>query len=163
MSEASERDYLHALQPGAQEVGTSVNFGFEILEILIDHVISLSNEQQMSDSTPRLTGSVYRLLDKLLVICPNSDSCSEVTQRGQLEDHLRYRCEGTLVACQYAGAGCEFRAPIKKVREHQLDCPYKKEGESRLLLILNSGETLYYRSPLCVTRKSFQNSGGHTE
>ena len=34
MSEASERDDLHALQPGAQEVGTSVNFGFEISEII---------------------------------------------------------------------------------------------------------------------------------
>ena len=72
---------------------------------------------------------IFRLLDKLLVICPNSDSCTEVSQRGNLEDHLRYRCEGTLVACQYAGAGCTFRGPNKKVREHQVDCPYKEEGK----------------------------------
>ena len=69
-----------------------------------------------------------RLLDKLGVICPHSDSCKEVSQRGILEDHLRYRCEGTLVACQYAGAGCTFRGPNKKVRDHQNDCQYKKEG-----------------------------------
>ena len=46
--------------------------------------------------------------------------------------HVRYRCEGTLVACQYAGAGCTFRGPNKKVREHQADCSYKKEGEYRV-------------------------------
>ena len=45
---------------------------------------------------------------------------------------LRYRCEGTLVACQYAGAGCTFRGPNKKVREHQADCSFKKEGEYRV-------------------------------
>ena len=44
-------------------------------------------------------------------------------------DDLRYRCEGTLVACQYAGAGCTFRGPNKKVREHQAECGFKKEGE----------------------------------
>lgn len=64
------------------------------------------------------------------MICPHADSCSEISQRGVLEDHLRYRCEGTLVACQYAGAGCSFRGPNKKVREHQADCGYKKEGGS---------------------------------
>ena len=73
--------------------------------------------------------SYFRLLDKLPVICPHSDSCSEISQRGILEDHLRYRCEGTLVACQYAGAGCTFRGPNKKVREHQHECQYKKEGK----------------------------------
>ena len=44
-------------------------------------------------------------------------------------DDPRYRCEGTLVACQYAGAGCTFRGPNKKVREHQAECGFKKEGE----------------------------------
>ena len=32
-----------------------------------------------------------RLLDKLPVTCPNSDSCKETSQRGILEDHLKYR------------------------------------------------------------------------
>ena len=36
------------------------------------------------------------------------------------------------MACQYAGAGCTFRGPNKKVREHQADCSYKKEGEYRV-------------------------------
>jgi len=86
-----------------------------------------------------------RLLDKLLVICPNSDSCTEVSQRGNLEDHLRYRCEGTLVACQYAGAGCTFRGPNKKVREHQVDCPYKEEGITRLPIL--EGEVSHVEIP----------------
>ena len=32
-----------------------------------------------------------RLLDKLPVTCPNADSCKETSQRGILEDHLKYR------------------------------------------------------------------------
>lgn len=86
-----------------------------------------------------------RLLDKLPVVCPNSDSCTEVTQRGMLEDHLRYRCEGTLVACQYAGAGCTFRGPVKKVREHQAECTYKKEGITRLPIL--EGEVSHVEIP----------------
>jgi len=86
-----------------------------------------------------------RLLDKLPVICPHADSCSEILQRGNLEDHLRYRCEGTLVACQYAGAGCTFRGPAKKVREHQADCPFKKEGITRLPIL--EGEVSHVEIP----------------
>ena len=72
---------------------------------------------------------LFRLLDKLSVICPNSDSCKENSQRGILEDHLKYRCDGTLVACQFAGAGCVFRGPVKKMKDHQLECTFKKEGK----------------------------------
>ena len=41
---------------------------------------------------------------------------------------LLLRCQGTLVACQYAGAGCDQRGPARKMREHQTDCSFKKEG-----------------------------------
>ena len=72
----------------------------------------------------------FRLLDKLPVTCPNSDSCDELLQRGLLSDHLRYRCSGTLVACQFAGAGCDFRGPSKKMSSHQSECRFKKEGKT---------------------------------
>jgi hypothetical protein len=70
-----------------------------------------------------------RLLDKLLVTCPNSDSCDDFLQRGNLDDHLRYHCSGTLVACQFAGAGCEYRGPSKSMNKHQNECKFKKEGK----------------------------------
>ena len=38
-----------------------------------------------------------RLLDKLPVTCPNSDSCKETSQRGILEDHLKYRYKEAMV------------------------------------------------------------------
>lgn len=72
-----------------------------------------------------------RLLDKLQVTCPNSDSCEENLQRGNLDDHLRYRCSGTLVACQFAGAGCDYRGPSKSMNKHQTECGFKKEGEKK--------------------------------
>jgi len=86
-----------------------------------------------------------RLLDKLSVICPNSDSCKENSQRGILEDHLKYRCDGTLVACQFAGAGCVFRGPVKKMKDHQLECTFKKEGITRLPIL--EGEVSHVEIP----------------
>jgi hypothetical protein len=82
--------------------------------------------------------SLSRLLDKLMVTCPNSDSCDELLQRGLLSDHLRYRCSGTLVACQFAGAGCDFRGPSKKMSSHQSDCTFKEEGRSTSEFAFNS-------------------------
>ena len=45
-----------------------------------------------------------------------------------LNTYICCRCEGTLVACQYAGAGCEFRGPAKRMKDHQTECTFKKEG-----------------------------------
>ncbi len=73
-----------------------------------------------------------RLLDKLEVTCPNSDSCEEELQRGSLDDHLKYRCSGTLVACQFAGAGCDYRGPSKSMAKHRGECKFKKEGKSEI-------------------------------
>ena len=73
----------------------------------------------------------FRLLDKQMVTCPHSDSCSEVLQRGNLDDHLRYHCSGTLVACQFAGAGCEYRGPSKSMNKHQNECKFRKEGKKQ--------------------------------
>jgi len=86
-----------------------------------------------------------RLLDKLPVICPNSDSCTEHSQRGILEDHLKYRCEGTLVACQYAGAGCSHRGPVRRMKDHQGECSFKKEGITRLPIL--EGEVSHVEIP----------------
>ena len=74
---------------------------------------------------------VSRLLDKLPVNCPHADSCEEILQRGILDDHLRYRCSGTLVACQFAGAGCDYRGPSKSMSKHQNECKFKKEGKTK--------------------------------
>ena len=73
----------------------------------------------------------FSLLDKLLVSCPNADSCQEQVQRGNLDDHLRYRCSGTLVACQFAASGgCDYRGPKKTMAKHQTECRFKKEGKT---------------------------------
>jgi len=86
-----------------------------------------------------------RLLDKLPVVCPHNDSCTEKTPRGNLEDHLKYRCEGTLVACQFAGAGCEHRGPAKRMKDHQTECTFKKEGITRLPIL--EGEVSHVEIP----------------
>jgi hypothetical protein len=35
------------------------------------------------------------------------------------------------VACQFAGAGCDFRGPSKKMTAHQVECRFKKEGRKK--------------------------------
>ncbi|XP_077440089.1 E3 ubiquitin-protein ligase LNX isoform X1 [Vanacampus margaritifer] len=37
---------------------------------------------------------VHKLLDKLTVLCPFKDHCAEVLARGDMEDHIKYRCKG---------------------------------------------------------------------
>ncbi|WAR01512.1 LNX2-like protein [Mya arenaria] len=54
------------------------------------------------------------MLDKLLVVCPNTDHCEEVLPRVDLEAHLAHRCRGTVTRCIRAGLGCTFRGPRSK-------------------------------------------------
>ena len=84
-----------------------------------------------------------RLLDKQIVTCPNSDSCTDEVQRGNLDDHLKYRCSGTLVACQYAGAGCEFRGPKKAMNKHHGDCQFKKQGKVYSVVRIVKGQKMF--------------------
>ncbi|XP_005732355.1 E3 ubiquitin-protein ligase LNX isoform X1 [Pundamilia nyererei] len=37
---------------------------------------------------------VHKLLEKLSVACPFTDHCTETMPRGQLEDHIKFRCKG---------------------------------------------------------------------
>ncbi|XP_031609577.1 E3 ubiquitin-protein ligase LNX isoform X2 [Oreochromis aureus] len=37
---------------------------------------------------------VHKLLEKLTVACPFTDHCTETMPRGQLEDHIKFRCKG---------------------------------------------------------------------
>lgn len=90
-----------------------------------------------------------RLLDKLLVTCPNADSCQEQLQRGNLDDHLRYRCSGTLVACQFAASGCDYRGPTKSMSKHQTECRFKKEGNE----FSKTSPVLHIRSSLLCAKK----------
>lgn len=96
---------------------------------------------------------LHRLLDKLLVKCPNaatSTSASSVAAdksppvedagsdsgeqacsasasyaRGDLEHHLRHRCPGNFVSCRYATVGCNVRGPARTVQRHQAECLWR--------------------------------------
>ncbi|XP_078682493.1 ligand of Numb protein X 2-like isoform X4 [Branchiostoma floridae x Branchiostoma belcheri] len=68
---------------------------------------------------------VQKLLDKLVVFCPNSEKCSETMQRSDLEAHLIHRCKGTTVRCLRAAAGCRFKGTPAALKEHMQKCTYK--------------------------------------
>ena len=92
--------------------------------------------------------------------CPNADSCQEQVQRGNLDDHLRYRCSGTLVACQFAASGCDYRGPSKSMAKHQTECRFKKEGKNFLktffFLAVEVPEVVYYHTMWpCEESKAF--------
>ncbi|KAA0199972.1 hypothetical protein HAZT_HAZT001359 [Hyalella azteca] len=69
-----------------------------------------------------------KLLEKLIVRCPNTGSCEVTLQRGDLEDHLKYRCPGNWVCCPHAAAGCDVRGPQKKIAAHAPVCHFKDCG-----------------------------------
>lgn len=72
-----------------------------------------------------------KLLEKLKVKCPNEDHCTSEMQRGDLEDHLKYRCPGNWVSCPHTTSGCDYRGPPRSMTTHTATCPYKDQGVSR--------------------------------
>ncbi|PAA92173.1 hypothetical protein BOX15_Mlig014573g1, partial [Macrostomum lignano] len=72
---------------------------------------------------------VKKLLDKLLVVCPNVDYCEEVLQRANLEAHLTHRCRGAVTRCPKASAGCSFQGPKTALQNHLLECQFRSDDE----------------------------------
>ncbi|XP_052799031.1 ligand of Numb protein X 2-like [Mya arenaria] len=72
-----------------------------------------------------------RLLDKLLVVCPNTDHCEEVLPRVDLEAHLAHRCRGTVTRCIRAGLGCTFRGPRSGLQAHLWECAYREQNAGK--------------------------------
>ncbi|KAG0722021.1 Ligand of Numb protein X 2 [Chionoecetes opilio] len=69
-----------------------------------------------------------KLLEKLKVKCPNEDHCTHEMQRGDLEDHLKYRCPGNWVSCPHTTSGCDFRGTPRSMATHTADCTFKDQG-----------------------------------
>eukprot|EP00095_Tigriopus_kingsejongensis_P008584 maker-scaffold446_size168061-snap-gene-0.26 protein:Tk08584 transcript:maker-scaffold446_size168061-snap-gene-0.26-mRNA-1 annotation:"hypothetical protein LOTGIDRAFT_103997" len=137
------------LQPFVQPVDTPCAHTFChvcILNYLKVNPLCPLDRKPLTEMTVNPTNLVLkRLLDKLEVTCPNSDSCQEGVSRGSLSDHLRYRCLGTLVACQFASAGCDYRGPTKSMNKHQNECQFKKQGITRLPIL--EGEVSHIEIP----------------
>ncbi|XP_076055083.1 ligand of Numb protein X 2-like [Oratosquilla oratoria] len=72
-----------------------------------------------------------KLLEKLRVQCPNTDQCAQTMQRGDLEDHLKYRCPGNWVSCPNAAVGCDFRGTQRAIASHVPACALKDVGLAR--------------------------------
>ncbi|XP_021368097.1 ligand of Numb protein X 2-like [Mizuhopecten yessoensis] len=70
---------------------------------------------------------VRRLLDKLLVVCPNVDYCEEVLPRSELEAHLLHRCRGAVTRCIKSSLGCTFQGPRSALQSHLWECPYRDQ------------------------------------
>lgn len=70
---------------------------------------------------------VRRLLDKLLVVCPNVDYCEEVLPRSELDAHLAHRCRGAVTKCIKASLGCSFQGPRSALQSHLWECNYRDQ------------------------------------
>ncbi|XP_071120941.1 ligand of Numb protein X 2-like isoform X2 [Mytilus edulis] len=71
--------------------------------------------------------SPYRLLDKLLVVCPNVDYCEEVLPRSDLEAHLLHRCRGAVTRCIKSSLGCTFQGPRSALQSHLWECQFRDQ------------------------------------
>lgn len=74
---------------------------------------------------------VRRLLDKLLVVCPNVDYCEEVLPRSELDAHLTHRCRGAITKCIKAGLGCTFQGPRSALQSHLWECHYRDQQSGK--------------------------------
>uniref|UniRef100_A0A2C9KLS4 Uncharacterized protein n=1 Tax=Biomphalaria glabrata TaxID=6526 RepID=A0A2C9KLS4_BIOGL len=75
--------------------------------------------------------SPARLLDKLLVVCPNVDYCEEVLTRCELEAHLLHRCRGAVTRCIKSSLGCSFQGPRSALQSHLWECPYRDQNAGK--------------------------------
>jgi hypothetical protein len=62
--------------------------------------------------------ALKKILDKLLVVCPNVDYCEEILPRNLLENHLLNRCKGSITYCTHAHLGCDFQGPRSALISH---------------------------------------------
>ncbi|VDO07792.1 unnamed protein product [Rodentolepis nana] len=85
---------------------------------------------------------VKRLLDKLLVICPNSEHCEEILSRCDLESHLAYWCRGTVVPCSNAKTGCQFRAARALQSEHRRECRFQPRTPGTTHVAVSGGSPI---------------------
>nr|KAG5699198.1 hypothetical protein BaRGS_012719 [Batillaria attramentaria] len=74
---------------------------------------------------------VRRLLDKLLVVCPNVDYCEEVLPRCELEAHLLHRCRGAVTRCIKSSLGCVFQGPRSALQSHLWECAFRDQASGK--------------------------------
>ena len=74
-----------------------------------------------------------RMLDRLLVVCPNTSYCSATMPRCELEPHLTSRCPGNAAHCSKEAQGCTWHGPAEAKETHVWECPYRsRPGESKI-------------------------------
>lgn len=99
-----------------------------------------------------------KLLEKLKVKCPNVEQCQAEMPRGDLEDHLKYRCPGNWVSCTYSTVGCVYRGTQRNVQTHQLTCVHKDTGVPRPPIV--EGEISHIEVPRTHTALGITIVGG---
>ncbi|XP_060573716.1 ligand of Numb protein X 2-like isoform X2 [Ruditapes philippinarum] len=72
-----------------------------------------------------------KLLDKLLVVCPNVDYCEEVLPRSELDAHLTHRCRGAVTKCIKASLGCSFQGPRSALQSHLWECDFRDQQSGK--------------------------------
>ncbi|XP_071796027.1 ligand of Numb protein X 2-like [Asterias amurensis] len=68
---------------------------------------------------------IKRMLDRLLVVCPNTSYCSATMPRCELEPHLTSRCPGNAAHCSKEAQGCTWHGPAEAKETHVWECPYR--------------------------------------
>lgn len=68
---------------------------------------------------------IRRMLDKLMVVCPNKTYCNTSMARCDLESHLSNRCIGNAAKCPNQHLGCLWHGPEELLDNHVWECPHK--------------------------------------
>lgn len=84
---------------------------------------------------------VRRLLDKLLVVCPNVDYCEEVLPRCEMESHIQNRCKGAVTRCMKSRAGCPFQGPRSALSSHMWECAFRDKDENLMVPVIEGEVT----------------------
>ncbi len=65
------------------------------------------------------------MLDRLIVVCPNTSHCQATMPRCDLEPHLNARCPGNRAHCPNEPMGCTWHGPEETKEDHMWECSYR--------------------------------------
>ena len=74
---------------------------------------------------------VRKILDKLIIMCPNTAYCDLSMYRCSLEEHLKNCCPGTYVHCPRQTRGCAYIGPRSQLEEHLWSCNFGQDCNTR--------------------------------
>lgn len=108
----------------------------------VKHMCPIDREEIENTSSDCWQSSLVlrRLVDKLMITCPNEKFCKKTIRRCHLKHHLLEQCPGAVIKCSKSIYGCCYKSPRKLMDQHLEKCEFR-----------NLSDDISHLHPFCET------------